>query len=64
MMTVVGHLPPGLRDLAKQENLTLNEIEQLKDIWWSIRGRRPQTLTGWMPLYEVIKREYWPEETE
>jgi hypothetical protein len=48
-------LPPGLRELADAENLNESQVKKLSDAWGTIRGRKPQTLEEWMPLYRAVK---------
>jgi len=49
------YLPPGLRELAYEENLTEAQVKQLADAWDTIRGHRPKTLEEWRPFYNAVK---------
>lgn len=55
------YLPPGLRELAQEQNLSEAQVKQLAAAYDTIRGHRPKTLEEWRPLYEAVK-EYLRED--
>lgn len=58
------YLPPGLRELADAEQLNDEQVKQLARAYDTIRGKRPQTLTEWRPLYEAAKKYLTTEADE
>ncbi len=63
-MIPIPILPPGLRQLQEQEKLTEQQMRQLSDAWYTIRGQRPRTLAEWSFLWSTIKRVVEAEEEE
>lgn len=50
------YLPPGLRELAEAEKLNDNQVRQLAESYYTIRGGKPKTLAEWYPLYNAVKK--------
>lgn len=48
--------PPGLRQLAEEQELTIAEIEEIYSIAITIRGRKPVTLEEWSSFYDIIEK--------
>ena len=52
---------PGLAVLAAEKGLSDEVVRKLDRAWNTIRGRRPQTLEEWLPLYDAV-RKYFEEQ--
>lgn len=52
------YLPPGLRELADEEQLSEAQVKQLARAWDTIRGHRPKTLEEWRPFWRAIKQYF------
>jgi len=46
-------LPPGLKELQIEMNLSQSEVEMLAQV--NFRGNRPKDMEGWRFLLEAIK---------
>lgn len=49
-------LPPGLHDLAVDQNLSEQRVQQLATAWGTIRGHKPQNLAEWRTFYVAVKQ--------
>ena len=47
------HLPPGLRELAQNNELEADEVEMLAKL--NFRGNRPKDEDAWKLIYDTIK---------
>ncbi len=47
-------IPPGLRELGRQDNLSFETVDKLARI--PRRGREPKTVEEWRKLYSMLKK--------
>lgn len=56
------YLPPGLRELADEEQLTEAQVKKIAAAYDTIRGGRPKTIEEWRVFWGAVKPYFVEDE--